>query len=170
MTKVITFLIIMFFQYMSGQHGLRFNTMEYFTLSTSVDPYASIKQSGLNIVGEIEYVGLIYAKAGFESHSALYGGYTDIHGGFGVNLTSGLYEKLRYYGGLRLAKVNRGNHGFRPIYGLEAGIDYTISDHFFFGLRGTLDKRLDQEIFGWKPELNGSGFIRIGYKWNYKKY
>ena len=52
-------------QFLTAQHGLRFNTTEFFTLSGSVDPVSSIKESGLDIVAEIEYVGFIYAKVGF---------------------------------------------------------------------------------------------------------
>lgn len=156
-------------QFINAQHGLRINSREFFTISTSIDPFGSIKEQGLDIVGEIEYVGFIYAKAGFESFAALYGGYTEIHGSMGLNLTAGMFEKVRLYGGLRLAKVNRGSYGFRPIYGIEGGVDYDISERFFIGIRGTIDKRYDQEIFGWSPELKCSGFIRLGYKWFYKK-
>lgn len=167
-TTAILMLIIV--NSLHAQRNFRINKKEYFTVSSSIDPTSSFKEKGLDFVGEIEYVGQIYTKVGVEYFSALTGGYRDIHAGMGVNFTSGLYEKTRFYAGVRTAKVNRGGEGaFRVIYGLEGGIDHTISDHMFIGLRATLDKRTDQEIFGWQPELKFSGFIRIGYRWDYKK-
>jgi hypothetical protein len=170
MKRLFTLILLGTVQFLTAQHELRFNATEFFTISGSVDPVSSINESGLDIVGEIEYVGFIYAKAGFESFSALYGGYRDVHGAVGINLTTGLYEKARFYGGIRLAKVDRGSDGaFRPIYGIEGGIDFDFTNKFFIGIRGTIDKRYDQEIFGWTPELKCSGFIRMGYKWYYRR-
>jgi len=146
----------------------KINKTEFFTVSTSIDINSSIKEDGLNIVAEIEYVGVIYAKLGIERFEALTGGYRDIHGALGLNLTNN-NERLRIYSGFRAAKVNRGHEGaYRINYGLEAGIDYDITENIFIGLRTALDKRYDQEIFGWNPENKVSGFIRLGYKWKYK--
>lgn len=152
----------------SFSQNIRFNDKEYFTISTSIDPMSSIKENGLNIVGEIEYVGFIYSKVGFESFSVLTGGYKDIHGVFGVNLTSGYFETFRYYGGFRSSMVFRGgSYAWNP--GLELGVDYKLSDNFFIGLRSTLDRRNDQRIqdFSLIPENQISGFIRLGYRWDY---
>lgn len=148
----------------------RFNDIEFFTASTSIDPTSSIKENGLDVVGELEYAGLIYAKVGFESFSVLYQGYKDFHYGIGLNFTSGYFNKLRYYVGFRQARVVRDNT-WRINQGLEAGIDYNLNEHLFIGLRSTLDKRNDQEIqdSNLKPEIKLSGFIRLGYKWYYKK-
>lgn len=157
--------------------GFRFIDKEYFTLSTSIDPTSSIKEDGLDVVGEIEYVGVVYAKFGFESFSALTGGYQDLHYGVGLNFTSGYFDTLRYYIGFRQARVVRedvfqgeltGVKAWRIDNGLEAGIDYNINDNLFIGLRSTLDRRNDQEILDWTPETKFSGFIRLGYKWDYK--
>ncbi len=150
-----------------AQNGFRFNHIEFFAISTSIDPTSSVKENGLDIVGEIEYDGPIYAKVGFESFSALTGGYYDFHYGIGLNFTSGYFNKLRYYVGFRQARVVRADT-WRLVNGLEAGINYNINEHLFIGLRATLDKRNDQEIFGWKPETKFSGFITLGYKWDYK--
>jgi len=160
MKKLIT--LLLFTTVMQAQN-FRFNQSEYFTISTSIDPSASIKESGLDIVGEIEYVGVIYAKMGFESFSALTGGYSDIHYGIGLNFTSGYFDKLRYYIGYRQAVVFRdGGHNLN--FGLEAGLDYSLSDSWAIGMRTTLDKRNDQKIFGWKAETKLSGFVRVCYK------
>jgi hypothetical protein len=174
MKKIMIIIGILISNLAISQDGFRFNPREYFTVSLSVDPTSSIKENGLDIVSELEYVGPLYAKVGFESFSALTGGYRDFHFSIGPSFTSGYFENIRYYTGFRMARVDRGPAlgvppgAFRINYGLEAGIDYDISDDFFVGLRATLDKRYDQEIFGWTPETKFSGFIRVGYKWYYK--
>lgn len=148
-----------------AQYNLKLNKQRYFTISTSIDPMSSLKENGLDIVGEIEYVGIMYVKAGFESFSVLAGGYRDIHGAIGINFTAGYSEKIRFYTGCRIAKVNRGHeNAYRINYGLEAGVDYNISSKLFIGLRSTIDLRRDQEIFRWMPERKFSGFLRIGYR------
>jgi len=162
MKKLIT--LLLFTTVMQAQN-FRFNQKEYFTISTSIDPVASVKESGLDIVGEIEYVGIIYAKMGFESFSALTGGYYDVHYGMGLNFTSGYFDKIRYYVGYRQAVVFRdGGHNLN--YGLEAGLDYNFSDSFFIGLRATFDKRNDQKILGWEPEDKLSGSVKFGIKFD----
>ena len=155
---------------LQAQSGLRINKTEFFTTSVAVDPSASIKENGLDIVGEIEYAGSVYVKVGFESFSALYGGYTDVHGAIGINFTSGYFETMRYYAGVRTACIFR-DGGFGINFGLESGIDYQLSDNLFIGLRATYDRRNEQKIiFGWEPETKLSGFLRIGYRWDFKKH
>lgn len=144
---------------------IRFNDVEYFTISTSIDPGASIKEGGINILAEIEYSGLIYAKAGFESFEALKGGYFDVHGAIGLNLNVG--RSVRTYAGLRAAVVFR-NDAPNAIHGFEGGIDYNVSENFFVGVRGTYDHRYDMKAFQWPVIWRESFFIRIGYKWNWK--
>ncbi len=167
MRKLIIILTILISQLVVAQSGFRINHTEYFTAGVYLDPTASVKEKGLDVVAEIEYSGIVYAKAGFESFSVLTGGYKDIHYGMGINFTSGTFEKIRYYVGFRQAVVFR-NGGSNANYGFEGGIDHDISDNFFIGLRATLDKRNDQEIMRWTAENKFSGFIRIGYKWYYK--
>lgn len=165
---VIAFLILVSLS-VKAQNGFRLNKTEFFTISTSIDPSASIKEKGIDIVGEIEYAGSLYVKAGFESFSALYGGYTDVHGAVGINFTSGYFDTMRYYAGVRTACVFR-DGGFGVNFGLEYGIDYNISDNLFIGVRATYDRRNEQEtIFGWEPETKFSGFVRIGYRWDFRK-
>ncbi len=167
MKKLLLLVLVLVAQSSFAQDGFRFLDKQYFTVSTSIDPTSSIKEDGLDIVGELEFVGPIYAKIGVESFSKLTGGYQDFHYGIGLNFTSGYFDTLRYYVGFRQAKVNR-NGGWRLNNGLEAGVDYNLNDNLFIGLRSTLDKRHDQEIFSWTPELKFSGFVRLGYKWDCK--
>lgn len=136
---------------------------EYFTASLSVDPVSSYKEKGLDIVGEVEYSGFMYVKVGFESFSALYGGYTDIHSSLGWNHTT-KFDNYRYYAGLRTACVFR-DGGYAINYGLEAGADMNLNENFFVGIRTTLDYRIEQKvIFNWTPQIVPSGFIRFGYR------
>ena len=165
--KKIIIILALLSQTTKAQSNFRINDREFFTLSTSIDPYASYKEKGIDIVGEIEYVGVIYAKAGFESFESLYGGYTDIHGAIGLNFVSGYNGEFRYYAGGRTAKVWR-EDSWRINYGLECGVDYAINENFFVGGRATYDKRLDQEIFGWNPENKLNFFLKFGYKWFWK--
>lgn len=165
--KNLFILLSLFFISQITSQEIRLNDKEFFTVSLSIDPMASIKEKGLDIVGEIEYVGFMYGKLGFESFEQLEGGYTDIHAGVGFNLAS-KFDNFRTYGGVRVSKVSR-NGTFRVNPGLELGLDYKLNDNTFVGLRSTLDKRFDQEIFRWNPEIKFSGFVRIGYRWNWYK-
>ena len=91
----------------------RINTTEYFTISASVNPLATLDLNDItgrvapSIMGQVEYVGFMYAKVGFESFEALEGGYFDMHAALGINFTSGRWEKFRYYAGVRVARVSR---------------------------------------------------------------
>lgn len=148
----------------NAQSNFRLQDKESFNLSISIDPKASINENGLDVVGEIEYAGKVYIKAGFESFSTLQGGYTDVHWGFGANFTSGYFNQWRYYSGIRTACVWRAS-GYGINYGLEGGIQYNITEQFFIGYRVTYDYRLEQKaIFGWDPELKLSNFITLGIK------
>lgn len=162
MKKVI--LLMLLSQSLFAQFG---QVKEYFIVSANIDPCASIKEKGIDVVLEIEYVGFIYAKMGIESFYVLQGHYRDIHGAVGVNYLS---DKDRLYLGARTAKVDRGNEGaFRLNYGLEAGYQHNFG-HLVVGLRTTLDKRHDQEIYDWKPQTKLSGFVTVGYKWDYNPH
>ena len=104
MKKLIILLLLSNFIFAQRQSFIHFSDKEYFTISAHIDPYASYKENGLDLVGEIEYVGLIYAKMGFESFGVLTGGYFDIHGAIGLNTTLGLFENTRLYAELEWVK------------------------------------------------------------------
>jgi hypothetical protein len=169
MKKLLLLVLVLVAQASFAQNGFRFNDIEYFTISVSVDPSSSFKEKGLDIVSELEYVGKIYAKIGVESFSTLYQGYQDIHYGIGLNFTSGYFNNIRYYVGFRQARVVR-NDTWRINHGLEGGIQYKLADNFAIGLRTTLDKRYDLEIqdTSLKPIARLSNFITVLYRWDYK--
>lgn len=148
---------------------LSFIQNEYVTISGYVDPSASVKEKGINFGGEIQLVSnWKYVKSGFQSFDALEGGYFDYTGAFGVNLTSDIFEETRYYAGIRLGFIKRGYKNEQsytyPLAGIEAGIDYQLTDSFFVGVRATADHREDMLFSCADPKIVYSGFVICGIK------
>ncbi len=141
---------------------LRFNDVEYFTFSVISDPVASVKESGLYIGGEIEYVGTIYTREGVSNFSVLQDGYTSLIGGIGLNLTSGYFNKIRYYAGVRLGVVTRA--ASNGTAGIEAGIDFSIDENAFLGLRTTYNYHSDKDFYTYTNYMTNSNFIRFGIR------
>jgi hypothetical protein len=110
---------------MMGQ-GLKLKDTEDFTISVISDPRASFSEKGLFIGGEIEYSGALYTRIGVSNFAALKDGYTEVIGGIGVNFSSGYFEKLRYYTGIRLGVIKR--QSVNATGGIEAGMDFMIND------------------------------------------
>ena len=73
LTIALLFPIISFSQ-------LRFNYVEYFTISMINDTRASVKEGGFYIGGELEYVGKIYTRIGVDNFAVLEDGYTAVVG------------------------------------------------------------------------------------------
>lgn len=157
--KIILF--ILFPVFMLAQ-GLKLKDTEDFTVSVITDPRASFKEGGLFIGGEIEYSGTIYTRVGVSNFAVLKDGYTEIIGGIGVNFSSGYFEKVRYYTGIRLGIIKR--QSANATAGIEAGMDFMINDNLFIGMRATYDYRSDFKFYDYPNEMRGSGFIRIGTK------
>lgn len=148
---------------MTANAQIRFINKEYFTTSIAIDPNATIKD-GINITPELELVSYWkYVKVNSQIQPDLSGGYFDIAGTFGINLTKGRFNKWRAYSGLRLGHIWRGSYGY-PLVGFEGGIDYNINDKIFIGLRSTGDYREDFIFSGAEPSMRYSGIIRIGTK------
>ena len=103
-----------------------------------------------------------FVKASSQVNPGLEGGYIDLCGAVGLNFTSGLFEPLRYYIGIRGGTIIR--EGGHPLFGYEAGVDVNITESFFMGLRGTYDYRSDMEFWGTEPMYRFNGTVRIGYK------
>jgi hypothetical protein len=159
--KQITLVLILFPFFMMGQ-GLKLKDTEDFTISVISDPRASFNEKGLFIGGEIEYSGALYTRIGVSNFAALKDGYTEVIGGIGVNFSSGYFEKLRYYTGIRLGVIKR--QSVNATAGIEAGMDFMINDNLFIGIRATYDYRSDFKFYDYPNEMRGSGFIRIGTK------
>ncbi len=159
MKSVILLLLVTSFSF--AQSNFRLNKAEYFAASIVIDPRASIKEKGLNIGAEIEYVGSVYVKASVTNFAVLKDNYTDIIGSAGLSFTSGYFEKVRYYVGARSGIIKRAV--IYPTLGVECGIDIMITDSAFIGLRSTYDRRGDAKYYEGN-EWVYSGFIKIGIK------
>ena len=145
-----------------GQSNFRLNKVESFNFAIVIDPSASIEKKGLNIGLELEFIGSVYVRGSVTSFNQLNGGYIDFIGAAGVNFTSGYFDQLRYYGGLRAGVISRSGNGYGTL-GIECGIDYTIG-RLVLGLRATRERRADFKFYNESPEMRNSGFIKIGYK------
>lgn len=159
--KKIIFLLASTLCYSQSQ--VRINKTESFNMQVVVDPHASFKENGLNFGAGIEYNRAIYTRASFTVFNALKGGYFDLTGSIGLNLTSGYFENIRYYAGGRLGFIKRESNTY-PTAGVEAGININLSDNIFIGARSTYDKRSDFEFYGAPSEMRGSTFLLIGFK------
>lgn len=142
---------------------------EYTFINILADPSASIKERSLNVVFEIEHISYWkYVKANIQVLPSLKGGYLDVTGGFGVNLTSGYFDEVRYYSGIRLGVIKRGftedETYTYPLVGFEGGIDFKITEKLVLGLRGTGDYRSDFKYSGADASMRYSGFIKFGFK------
>lgn len=141
----------------------RFMDDNYFTLSIAIDPIASYKEKGPNLVGEIEVIsGWQYVKGSVQIFPKLEGGYIDIVGAMGINITTDIFNTFRYYGGVRCGVIYRENYGY-PLFGIEGGIDRNF-ENWFIGIRGTGDYRSDFKYSGANPEIRYSGWVRLGIK------
>lgn len=168
MKNIFTLVAVIFLSLTAtAQQGIHFNQKEYFTVSTSIDPVATATDGFIDVAMEIEYVGFVYAKAGIEYFPALEPSYFDWHGGIGVNLMLNTFNDFRAYSGIRLGRIYRGDEARVPFVGFEGGIDWNVSDNFFVGLRATYDYRTEGQFLGWDNFWRESGYIRIGYKWDW---
>ena len=128
MKKLI--LLLLFFQVVQGQD---------LNLILAVDPNASITEDALDILTEAELnFEKFYVKVGVE-HFNMDLKYTDFHLAGGLNVKLGDFPKVRTYAGIRYGRIYREKLSKTPLYGVESGIDYKITDRFSLGLRGTLD-------------------------------
>jgi hypothetical protein len=152
----------------SAKGQVKFKDSETFNFSVVLDPRASIEEKKANIGLEIEYSGAIYARASVTTFSALKGGYCDFTGAFGGTLSLGAFEKLNAYSGVRIGLIRRSKSTY-PTYGLEAGLNYKLTENLLVGIRSTYDYRSDFIFTGGEASFRYSGFVKIGYTWDYKK-
>ncbi|OYX86777.1 MAG: hypothetical protein B7Y83_00115 [Flavobacteriales bacterium 32-34-25] len=154
------FLFFLLAPFLLNAQGFQFKETENFTISTIIDPGASIKEGGLFIGAEIEYSGTVYTRVGVANFQVLKDGYTELIGGIGLNFTSGYFDKVRYYTGIRLGVIKR--KAANATAGLEAGIDFKIGNKAFIGLRTSYDYRSDQAFYDYPNHMIGSGYLRFG--------
>lgn len=139
---------------------------EYTMLTFGIDPYASFKEEGLDIVAEFTLVSHFgYVKVSGQAFPKLTGGYYDLTGGAGFNQQSAIFGvETRLYEGIRLGHNWRGATEEYPAYdgplfGIDLGIDFKISNSFLIGGRITTDWREDMKYSGADPKWVPSFFI-----------
>ena len=158
---MILIIVLLSTMFLSAQ--IRFINKEYGMGSIALDPHASVKEKGIDIVNTITLVSYWkYISISVQSFTALDGGYLDIAGTFGTNITSGYFNQWRGYTGLRLGFINRGNYIY-PLTGLEGGLQYNIGK-IFIGGKGTVDYRSDYKFSGADAKWRESFYIEIGTK------
>ena len=146
-----------------SQNKPKLNRTNSLNIGVVVDPRASIKEKGLNIGTQLEYVGWGYARVSITSFSVLTYGYTDLIGVYGVNFKPRRYDRIRYYAGGRFGYIQRSTNIYST-FGLELGMDYRINNLLLLGMRGTRDKRNDFKIWNAPPEMRQSGYIKLGFR------
>lgn len=159
-----TYTIIVLMLSMMTMQSQHFNDNEYFNIGVSVDPYATIKDGGINANLEIEYVGFIYAKAGTQVHSGLEPNYFDIHASTGLNLMLNRWDEYRAYAGVRFGRIWREDKARVPFIGFETGLDVNLDNDMIIGLRATYDHRTEGDFLGYDRFWRYSGFIRVAIK------
>lgn len=166
--SILIFILLFALNTINAQFFLKPKDHESFNVHLNLDPFASIKENGLNINTEVEYSGrYVYVKGGIEVFTGLpRKPYFDWHGGIGLNLTSGPLSQFRYYTGIRLGRIYRGSYGANPFIGSEAGITYNFSKDIAIGLRGTYDRRSDQALFYDPIFWRFSGYLNMVYTFN----
>ena len=101
-------------------------------------------------------------EAGIATFATLEDGYTEAIGGIGINLTSGYFDKVRYYAVGRLGVIVR--QSANATAGVECGFDMLLSDTVFIGLRATYDYRSDFAFYDYPNEMRFTGLVRVGVK------
>ncbi|OOG78325.1 hypothetical protein [Flavobacterium sp. A45] len=159
----LTFICIFLFSVIGvSAQGLRFGDSEYFTLSAFGSPPTSLNEKNLNFGVDIELVSYAkYVRFGVNRFENLEGAYTDFIGSAGLNLTSGYFDKLRYYGGLRLGLIYRTN--VYPTGGLECGVDVDLSKDLYIGIKAGYGYRSDLMAISLPTKWEESTSVRVGY-------
>lgn len=144
---------------------------EYIMLTFAVDSYASFKEDGLDFLAEFTLVSHFgYLKVGTQIFPNITGGYYDLTGGAGFNQESAILGiETRIYEGIRLGHNWRGatdeyNAYDGPLFGVDLGVDFKISEAFSVGGRFTDDWRGDMEYSGADAKWVISSFITATFK------
>ncbi len=83
--------------------------------------------------------------------------YLETSSAIGYNLA---YNRWNYKSGIKLGVINRAS--VYPIFGVEGGVEYHITDKIGIGLRGSYDARGDSSFYdGNKWVYNSQGFIKF---------
>lgn len=90
-------------------------------------------------------------------YAALKDGYFETSAAIGYNLA---YNRWNYKAGVKVGLINRA--ATYPLLGIEANLEYQITDKIGIGLRASYDKRGDADFYdGQQYVYNSQGFIKF---------
>ena len=165
--------ILFVFLFYTGMYGqwIKIPDKEYTMLTFAIDPYASIKEDGLDFLAEFTLVSYFgYVKVGAQVFPSLTGGYYDLTGGAGFNQESAILGiETRLYEGIHAGHNWRGAaENYKAydggLFGTDLGVDFKISESFSSGARMTYDWRGDMEYSGADAKWVPSFFITATLK------
>ena len=176
--KIFILFIISSFLHYSQAQIIQFGQKEYPKASVWVDPVGSANEDGLHVGVDIQMtMNWGWVGGSISNFSALNGGYTDLVGSGGINLTLFRYTNINYYTGPRLGVIFREGNPF-PLIGGTAGFDIRVSNSLLVGLRAWADYRADQanQFYGDSdgytpgfitnsPLIQENGAIVISFSW-----
>lgn len=112
----------------------------------------------MSVLNLIRNLVMVYIYIRPQIHYAdLEDGYLETSAGIGVNFN---YNRWNYKTGIKLGVINR--ESTYPIFGVEAGIEYHITDNIGLGIRGSYDARGDSDFYdGDKWVYNSQGYLKI---------
>lgn len=90
-------------------------------------------------------------------YAALKDGYLETSAAIGLNLN---YNRWNYKSGIKLGLINRA--ATYPLFAVEAGIEYHITENIGIGLRASYDKRGDADFYDGEDWVyNSQGYIKF---------
>ena len=90
-------------------------------------------------------------------YAALTDGYLETAAAIGLNFN---YNRWNYKSGIKLGVINRA--ATYPLFAVEAGIEYHITEKIAIGLRASYDRRGDADFYDGNDWVyNSQGFIKF---------
>jgi hypothetical protein len=135
----------------------------YSQTTTSFSAYSSFDFSqGVELRGEFERDWYISMQVERFYHKEAY----NINWGFSVGVLREISRSVTFLGGGRVGMISIQDNGQKPSFGLEAELDYMLSEVFYVGLRGSADVYFNTINDSEPPNTEKliRGFIKIGFK------
>lgn len=151
MKKLITIVIFLL--------SISIYAQDYSSISATISPLSDMEQKGLTSTLEFEYSSqILYVKIGTTLISGIDPIYTDIHGGFGYNNYSGMYDNTRIFVGIILGRSTREGMSYGEVFGVETGFEVKVLERLYLG--GTLMYRIrNDESHLQRTDLNGNTYV-----------
>jgi len=160
--KTIKLILIFLITTVSLAQGSYGNDDKRFTWSINTEPFAeSNGKIAFNIGADLDYqMDKTYFKLGFYTFPDLNNvGYTQFHGGFGVNTHLDIHDNHRIYSGV-IGGFNIREKNPNYIVGIEGGYQWYITDKVGIGAGISLIRRGDAVFFDGKRVVH-NGKVEI---------